>query len=177
MQHMIVEASGSPRSRWWAGLVVTALIIGGAVWFARSDHTERAEDAKPHTIPFAIRKEIKLGPDYRVAVTTVNLNAKKAIEQADPTNPAPKGQYVIATVTIKPIGGKVSNPAKDLVVTYAGSDSRIYTKATCHAKIAPPAPGSYAVCFDLPEPAISGGHVGVALSSSPNDPKYWEINN
>jgi hypothetical protein len=167
-----------PRQlRWWSGLIVFLLILSGAIWFALEQYATTVPDENPPTIPYAIRKEVRVGPDYLVAVTTVNLNANEAIARADASNPPPKGQYVIATLTTAYAGDKAGNPAKDLVVTYRGADTHVYSTSTCHADIGVTASGQHSVCFDLPPDVISGGNVGVALRSSPQDLRYWEINN
>jgi len=173
------------RSRVWAGLIAFLLILSGAIWFTLDQHATTVRDDEVRTIPYAIRKEAKVGPDYLVAVTTVNLNANAAIERANSSNDPPKGQYVIATLAAKYVGDKEGHPRTDLVVTYAGSDSRTYDKSTCLADLGGASKptvtvdgtATYSVCFDLPEPAISGGNVGVAERNSSNKVSYWEINN
>jgi hypothetical protein len=176
MQHMSPERDPQ-QSRWWTGLIVFLLILCGAIWFALEQYAATAPAHEARTIPFAIRKEVQLSPDYVVAVKYVNLNANEAIAKANPSSPPPTGQYVVATLTIRPVGSTTGDPAKDLVVTYVGADARSYGTSTCRADVNAARPGQYSVCFDLPPDVISGGKVGVAPSDSPHHPKYWEINN
>lgn len=129
-----------------------------------------------------------VGPDYVVTVTHVNLNANDRIRRASESNPPPKGQYVIATLSALYVGNQRGHPRVDLSTTYVGPDSRTHEQSDCSADLGEPqsadqpvllngGKATYSVCFDLPENAISGGRVGVTQNSSPSDHRtLWEIN-
>ena len=166
--------------------------IGESISDSADGETEKSDDdkeAEASAKTLALGKVAKVGSDYAVAVTNVNLNANDDISQANEFNDPPKGQYVVATLTVKYIGKDEGDPWLDLSAEFSGSDSRNYDTSTCSVDMGE-AEGSmdqptlrnggkatYSVCFDLPEKAISGGTIMVAESFSlDEDRQYWEIN-
>lgn len=165
--------------------------IGDAVKDGADGNTTKSDsdkEAEKSAKVLALGKAAKVGNEYVVAVTDVNLNGNDAVAAANQFNEPPNGQFVIATVSTKYVGKEEGDPWLDLSVKFSGSDSRIYDTSTCSVDLGDAnstdqptltngGKSTYKVCFDMPEKAISGGKIYVEESISLDDDRtYWEIN-
>jgi hypothetical protein len=137
--------------------------------------------------PLAIGTAAAVGDEYRVAVTSVKLNANAEVLAANQFNDAPTGQYVLVQLSVTYIGAKEGNPWIDLSETFVGTDARQYDASDCGAVVDQGAmdvptlekggKASYQLCMDVPTTAIQGGKIFLEKSISFNHKSrvYWAI--
>lgn len=137
--------------------------------------------------PLAIGTAAAVGDEYRVAVTSVKLNANAEVLAANQFNDAPTGQYVLVQVSVTYVGAKEGNPWIDLSETFVGTDARQYDASDCGAVVdqgdmdvptlEKGGKATYQLCMDVPKAAIEGGKIFLEETISFNDRSrvYWAI--
>ena len=160
-------------------------IESGADGGSTSSEAEKDQAAKAKTL--AIGETAKVGSEYTVSVTKVNLNADDVVARTNEFNEGPKkGRFIIATLDVTFEGDEEGDPWVDLEPTFVGSDARQYDSSACEAVVPDAAvdvptlnsggKATYKVCFDVPRGAIDKGKLFVANSLSLNDKRvYWAI--
>lgn len=150
---------------------------------AKSD-SDKEQEAEAEIQPLGSSSSV--GSEYTVAVTKVNLDADQVVERTNEFNEPPSGRYVIATLDVTYTGSEEGDPWLDLEPTFAGSDSRQYTSASCEAVVSQAAvdvptlndggEATYKVCFDVPPQAIDDGTLFVEESLALETSRvYWAI--
>jgi hypothetical protein len=126
-----------------------------------------------------------VGKDFRVSITSVNLNADRVLQAANSFNDPPKGRYVLAELNVVYLGNDQGDPWIDLSEKYVGADARQYDSNQCGAVV--PHPGvfvptlehggraRYQVCWDMPARAITPGKIFVEQTFVYQGPRlYWK---
>lgn len=137
--------------------------------------------------PLAVGTTAAVGDEYRVAVTSVKLDANAEVLAANQFNDAPTGQYVLVQLSVTYVGAKEGNPWIDLSETFVGTDARQYDASDCGAvldqgvmdvpTLEKGGKASYQLCMDVPTAAIEGGKIFLQRSISFNHKSrvYWAI--
>ena len=147
--------------------------------------SEKEKSAQAKTLP--IGESAKVGSEYTVAVTKMNLNADNFLARDALFNDPPKGRYIVMTVDVAYTGDEEGDPWSDLEGTFVGSDARQYDSAACEATV--PDSGfetptlnsggkaTFKACFDVPPDAIDDGKLFIdELASFDNSTRvYWAI--
>ena len=150
------------------------------------DSGDAAPDDEPGDSPAVPGTEdaLRLGEsadvgNYSVTVTGVNLDANDAVQQANPFNDAPEGQYVLVSLDVTYTGDEEGDPWLDLSVELAGSDARIYDSSSCSAvtenpvfdlpTLATGGQATFDLCFDVPQDAVESPIVFVEETLSFDD--------
>lgn len=118
-----------------------------------------------------------------VAVTAIDMDADRALLEADAANPAPSGRYVMVSLLVANRSDLAANPRNRLAVALLGADGQFYEEATCAAVTPRPAEDleylasqeevAYDVCFDVPVHAV--GDPVVLVHSKPSAPWYYQV--
>ena len=139
---------------------------------------EVVEQAEDETQVLALGEAATVG-DYSVNVSTVNLDAGKAIAKVNEFNEKAKGQYVLVDISVVYNGDEEGDAWLDLNPELVGSDASIYDTSTAMvvpAKPATDAPtlskggkASYQVVFDVPAEAVADAKIRMTETMSFND--------
>ena len=144
---------------------------------------EVVEQAADETQVLALGTAATVG-EYSVNVSSVDLDAGKAIAKVNEFNEKAKGQYVLVDVSVVYNGDEEGDAWLDLSPELVGSDASIYDTSTAMVVTAKPvsdAPtltkggkASYQVVFDVPAEAVSDAKIRMSegLSFS-DDSKLW----
>jgi hypothetical protein len=135
--------------------------------------------------PLAVGTGHLIGKTYRVVVTSVNLNADRAIEAANSFNSPPKGRYVLVGLAVQYLGNDTGSPWIDLREHFVGADAREYDSSQCAAVVARPGifqpdlehggRSHFQICFDVPPDAIAGAKIFLNETFEFDGPKvYWK---
>lgn len=165
--------------------------VGDAIESGTSDSGSEQSDSESEKSAEAeilsIGETAKVGSEYTVSVTKVNLNADDVVARTNEFNERPKGRYVIATFDVTYSGKDEGDPWLDLASKFDGSDSRQYDASACEAVVPDPAidvptlnsggQAKYKICFDVPPGAIDEGKIFVDESAAfDSDSRvYWAI--
>jgi hypothetical protein len=126
-----------------------------------------------------------VGKTYRVAVTSVNLNADAAISAANSFNRPPRGRYVLVSLSVQYLGTDTGSPWIDLSESLVGSDAREYDSDQCSAVVARPGifqpdlehggRSHFQICFDVPPQALAGARIFLKETFEFDGPRvYWK---
>lgn len=139
---------------------------------------EVVEQAEDETQVLALGEAATVG-DYSVNVSTVNLDAGKAIAKVNEFNEKAKGQYVLVDISVVYNGDDEGDAWLDLNPELVGSDASIYDTSTAMvvpAKPATDAPtlskggkASYQVVVDVPAEAVADAKIRMTETMSFND--------
>ena len=143
------------------------------------------DQEKADAAPLAMGTASKVGDEYEVSVTGVNLNAGDAIAAVNEYNQPAKDQYVLVDIAVKYVGAEEGDPWIDLGVKLVGSDARQYSSSTCTALVEKQGTsvptlenggtGEYQVCMDVPAAATADAKIFIEplFSLSNNQRVYW----
>lgn len=126
-----------------------------------------------------------IGKTYRVVVTSVNLNANRAIQAANSLNDPPKGRYILVELGVQYLGNHTGSPWIELSQSFVGSDAREYDSSQCGAVVARPGifqpdlehggRSHYQICFDVPANAIPRARIFIKETFAFDGPRtYWQ---
>ncbi|MGQ3382060.1 hypothetical protein [Glutamicibacter sp. TV12E] len=129
---------------------------------------EVVEQAEDETQVLALGEAAMVG-GYSVNVSTVNLDAGKAIAKFNEFNEKANGQYVLVDISVVYNGDEEGDACIDLNPELVGSDASIYGTSTAMVILAEPATdaptlskggkASYQVVFDAPAEALSDAKI------------------
>jgi hypothetical protein len=134
-----------------------------------------------------IGKSAKVGSEYTVAITKVNLNADDVLARDEFNEPPKRGRFIIMTLDVTYTGEEEGDPWTDLEGTFVGSDARQYDSAACEATVSDSGydvptlnsggKATFKACFDVPPDAIDGGKLFIDELASFNNKSrvYWAI--
>jgi hypothetical protein len=141
-----------------------------------------------HTAPNTVLPLGQTGSvgDFQVTVTSVKLNGNAIVASGNQFNDPPKGQYVVASLTVTYEGAREGMPAAALHAVYLGSDNVLYTDYQCSQvmpqgsmSLPPLSKGgtaSYQVCMDVPPAAITAGRFFVEPAGASGDDRvFWSL--
>lgn len=139
---------------------------------------EVVEQAEDETQVLALGKATAVG-EYSVNVSSVNLDAGKAIAKVNEFNEKAKGQYVLVDISVVYNGDEEGDAWLDLNPELVGSDASIYNTSTATVMPAKPATDaptltkggktSYQVVFDVPAEAVADAKIRVTETLSFDD--------
>lgn len=165
--------------------------VGEAIQSGSTESGSKASDSDKKQADEAeilpIGETAKVGSEYTVAVTKVNLNADDVLARNEFNDRPKKGRYIIITLDVTYTGNDEGDPWGDLEGTFVGSDARQYDSSACEAT--PPDSGyevptlnsggkaKFKACFDVPPNAIDGGKLFIdeLASFDKKSRVYWAI--